>query len=85
MAEFLRDQCDTCNADIVWAISAAKGVRQPIDFEPSATGTVRLTERPGQPPLATVIRNPADRFGKVLRLAHHATCPQAAQWRGRRR
>jgi hypothetical protein len=87
MAEFLRDYCSSakCGAAIIWAISATTGSPQPIDFAPSADGTVKLTERPGEAPLATVIRNPADRFGKQLRLAHHASCPDAARWRGGKR
>lgn len=76
MAEHRVTQCPSCGADVIWAISARNGTRQPIDAEPSAAGSIRLTARPDQPPLAEVITNAARRFGLKLRVAHHATCPK---------
>lgn len=76
-------ECDSCHARIIWATSAKTLAAMPIDADPRTDGTIRLTERPGLPPLATVLSVEA-RFGvRRLYVSHFASCPQAASWRRR--
>jgi hypothetical protein len=90
----LAEQCDSCHAWIDWAVSAAPPVegerpkRNPIDHgsagEPAGNLEVWRDEHG-----VLVYRylkkgeEPAD--GHKRGISHFATCPQAGQWRGRRR
>jgi hypothetical protein len=72
-----------CDAPIIWAITAARKM-MPVDAEPTPDGNVELsTEWPVHAlPAATVYAQPplgADAL--TLRLPHHATCPDAAEWK----
>lgn len=81
MAEFIRDQCESCQAPIIWAVTAAAR-RMPVDYTPADGGNIAL--RPGpQAPIAAVL-SVAAQFGRTdLRTSHFATCPHAALWRKR--
>lgn len=80
------EHCRSCQAPIIWATSAATGRAMPVDAEPFEGGNVELTEHPD--PTASMVRAivhaqpPLD--APPLRMAHHATCPQADTWRKRR-
>lgn len=83
MAEFVRDECESCHAPVIWTVTA-NAKRMPVDFEPSSTGDVAL--RPGSPaPIATVL-SVTKQFGRTdLRTSHFSSCPDAKSWRKRGR
>ena len=80
----VRTTCRSCGARIVWVVSS-RGKPMPIDAEPSANGNLFLSHPivPGQ----SVARVVTGRTREALRacgeafISHHATCPQARQWR----
>ncbi len=84
MAEFVRDKCGSCQAEIIWAVTT-RGKDMPVNADPAPGGNVALDYRPGQDPLARVLTT-TQQFGRNnLRLSHFATCPQAPRWRKRGR
>lgn len=75
--------CRSCGAEIVWA-ETVRGKRQPIDPLPVEKGKIVLREREGKAPLAIVVDvDPLPGMSEPKHLAHHATCPDAEQWRRR--
>ena len=76
-------RCTSCNANIIWATTAATGKAMPVDVEPHPGGNVLLTERVGRSPLAEVVAPGQDSLiaGEPLRRSHFVTCPQADQHR----
>lgn len=79
--------CNSCHAPIFWASTTAKGKPMPLDLEPHDNGNVEVIE--GQHgPLATVLGplevQLARGVGSDLFMPHHATCPDAADWKGPR-
>lgn len=63
--------CKSCPAAVFWA-ETERGRRMLVDADPVYTGSLRITQRPGMPPLAVVV--PAHkRFGVKLN-----TCSNAA-------
>lgn len=55
----------------------------PVEPDPTPAGNVRLVRDRGR--LVAEVVPPARRTpGEQLHLAHHATCPAAAQWRRQR-
>lgn len=80
--------CRSCNADVFFVPSAATGRRMILDAEPILNGNVEIADG-----LAYVLREGplADARAKMLRgtgkvyTSHHATCPQAADWRKSKR
>lgn len=72
----MRSQCNSCQADIIWTISSA-GKRAPIDYLPTAEGTIAVEKRDLELPHSRVVEQRL-RFGrKDLRTSHFATCPNA--------
>lgn len=82
-----RATCRSCDAPILWALTAA-GNRIPIDYHPNPAGNVRLelvrsahtshTEATVLGPLEQAI---ATNDGTELYMPHHATCPHGDTWR----
>jgi len=75
-----------CGAKILWAVTV-NGKAQPLDAETSEKGNIGIDESQN-PPVARVIpkaqlEDLRLEFGENLRLyvAHHATCPKAAEFR----
>ena len=73
--------CRSCGAEIVWAVTAT-GKRMPVDAATHPDGNVQLDRDH-----ATVL-GPLDRLfaadqGADLHMPHHATCPDANDWRNR--
>ncbi len=69
--------CRTCQADVVWAVTAA-GKRMPVDAEPVPEGNVALVELDGGQVHATVLaEGEALLTDEPLYLSHFVTCPDA--------
>lgn len=77
--------CRSCGAAVLWAVTV-HGNAMPLNASPDPTGNVVLTGRKirtkagGQMPECHVygylFDDDDDRY-----MPHHATCPQAEQWR----
>lgn len=80
MSTYRAVPCRSCERWVIWAFSEA-GNRMPVDAKPSPKGTVDLVPRPGSKTPTAVVVPPEQRSRKVLRTAHHATCPQGDTWR----
>lgn len=68
-------KCDSCNAAIIWAYTAA-GKRMPLDAAVSEHGTIMLDGKG----VASVV----DLFNKAAGdryVSHFATCPNASKHR----
>jgi len=80
-------RCVSCDAEIIWTVTATSGRRMPIDVDPQADGNVALvrSQIAGEPPTAIVLGGAhlerARRYGPVLYRSHFASCPHAARWR----
>ncbi|MEJ7724323.1 MAG: hypothetical protein WKF64_08465 [Ilumatobacteraceae bacterium] len=74
--------CRSCAAAIVWAVTD-NGKRIPLDAHPTPAGSVRLHDT--VPPRAVVVGATIDLFDPTddgtRYMPHHATCPQADEWR----
>lgn len=79
-------RCRSCGALIVFA-RTTKGTLMPLDAEPTADGNVTLEHTGPGLPLAQV-HGAASLFeghtDGVRYMPHHATCPQADEWRAHR-
>jgi hypothetical protein len=80
--------CRSCHARVIFA-EAVTGRRMILDADPSPEGNVRLT-RDESGGLHARVLPPAEvaharQQNVSLWLSHHATCPQGARWRRRRR
>lgn len=81
MSDWIRDECDSCHAPIIWA-TTTNAKKMPVDYEPSEQGNIAL-QPGGLGPLAIVL-SVAKQFGrKGLRTSHFVTCPDAKTWRSR--
>lgn len=86
-------KCRSCLAPIRWAPTAKAGAPMPLDYEPTVKGNVRLEPtavRNGRQEVKAVVLGPielelARAAGEELYMPHHATCPDAAEWKGARR
>jgi hypothetical protein len=81
------DACRSCKAPVRWAVGP-NGNLMILDADPSARGNVRLeTVAAGehQIPRAVIVPKASrDEYAGQLYLVHHATCPDADQWRKNR-
>ena len=80
--------CKSCDAEIIWAVSAATGKPAPIDAAPSDGGNIHLREAPGTETGDKVIvytmmtKEAASQYqGGDAHRSHFATCPDAASHR----
>lgn len=84
--------CRSCQAEIIWAVTKT-GARMPLDAapvpgEPRQHGVFMLARRLDDDPLAWPVAV-TERDGEFARLklalyvSHFATCPHAAQHRGK--
>jgi hypothetical protein len=89
-------RCRSCGAEILWAqildehgqrIRREDGRRfkaMPVDWAPAPGGNVIVYDRPGEGFVCRVLKHGEQpRPGERGRWAHHATCPQGSDWRGR--
>lgn len=79
-------RCRSCGAEIIWALTV-NGIPMPVDASPTADGNCVLTPAPGGRVTVEVL-GPLDLAlagddHPPLRMAHHATCPDADTWRRR--
>jgi hypothetical protein len=79
-------ECRSCGAEVIFVRSAATGRRMILDVEPTQGGNVALDDA-GQAAyvLSGSVLERAQDTQEPLYTSHFATCPQANQWRGRRR
>ena len=73
-------RCRSCGAEVRWAHTTF-GKLMPLDAEPDPNGNVELVGK-GQQQLAIVHAQPT-MDGGLRYMPHHATCPDAEQWRRR--
>jgi len=83
---YVKDECDACQAAIIWARNEKTLKMMPIDYEPvdvnRGGGTIILTLQPGVWPSAKVVTNPAKLFGvRIVYRSHFDTCPHAHRYR----
>jgi len=71
--------CETCGAAIVWCLTK-NDKRQPVDVDPVANGNIKIMEEPDGT-LRSIVVKPGSEPN--LRISHHATCPDAKQWKGK--
>lgn len=78
-------ECEACKAHMLWALTPS-GAKQPIDYRPSENGNVLLLQPSGLGELLAIVLtgdtlNRARARGMDLRLPHHASCPNADEFR----
>jgi hypothetical protein len=66
--------CSSCGAEIEW-VKTEYGKNQPLDPEPSLLGNVEVRDD-----VAYYVRD-AEREGRMLRISHFASCPNAKRHR----
>ncbi len=82
MTDYVRAECSSCLAGIIWATTSAKNRPMPVDFDPHPDGNIRL--RMGvRGPIADVVPAGQDELlaAEPLRHSHFTTCPEAAAHR----
>lgn len=70
-----KDRCRSCGAPIEWAEVVASGKRMPFDRE------LVVVRTEGNPITGRVIEH----VDTSISASHFATCPDAQDWRGRKR
>ncbi len=85
--------CKSCDAEIIWAVSAATGRPAPIDAAPSDGGNIHLREAPRTSVTGTETGDKVIVYTLMTKLAasqyqgadahrsHFATCPFAGSHR----
>ena len=80
--------CRSCQAPVVWAITAKTGSKIPLDPHTSPSGTIAVigTSHVTGQPLAHVFTQADLALARAhgtpaLFTSHFATCPQADAWR----
>lgn len=75
--------CRSCRASIEFVRTPA-GRAMPLDTEPTGDGNVQVRDDVAHVlgPLEVAALTDGERA--ELRMPHHATCPQAGDWKGRR-
>lgn len=84
-------RCDSCGAEIFFAINTTTSRRMPIDAQPNPNGNVTIDGDPRSVTdrldlAATVLAGfdleLARTAGDELYMPHFATCPDADEWKG---
>lgn len=81
-------KCKSCGAEIVWT-ETTRGRRMPVDAEPSERGNVLVAGLKPEPMPKAYVYGSLEALqlrdqGVELHAAHHATCPNADDWRTER-
>lgn len=82
-------RCRSCQAEILWVRTTNTGNLMPVDAEPNPDGNVEVQPEPevrgvgGAVYSGTVHAQPPMLATGSIHMPHHATCPQADQWRHR--
>jgi hypothetical protein len=84
-----RSTCEWCHAPIVWG-TTSKDARMPLDVNPDSEGGNILLLADGTTLRAAVLGRFVTKTvwkeqGHRLRTRHALTCPQAEEWRHKRR
>lgn len=82
--------CRSCKAQVFFAVNQTTGRRLIVDAEPDGDrGNVSVKDLGDGSHICRVLTNDeaadARQAGEDLYLDHHATCPEAANWRSRSR
>jgi arginine repressor len=77
--------CRSCGAEVIFVPSAKTGKPMILDAKPEKR--VVLVRSNDQQVIYRATPGSADPAARVIDtyIDHHATCPQAAEWKGRRR
>lgn len=82
-------RCDSCGAEIFFAVNTTTGSRMPIDPEPRADGNVIIVGNPrsitDRLSLTAEVLGPLEALahaGEELYVSHFVTCPDAESWKG---
>lgn len=79
-----RGTCGSCGAPVLFVRTAARGVWQPLDAEPSLEGNIELVLDEELNVRVAVVRRPGEGTPDTARyLAHFVTCPDARKYRRR--
>lgn len=84
-------RCDSCGAEIFFAVNSTTGRRMPIDAYPLDDGNVVVHGDPqsvaGRLELSATVLGPLEAHGHdgELYKSHFATCPDADAWKGQTR
>lgn len=77
--------CRRCEAPIIWAITAGKGKRMPVDVDPVEAETWRrglfTLDGSEDPPTAHYVRQDDFDAGEEHFASHFATCDHADEFR----
>ena len=72
--------CSACGVEIRWALTV-KNKRMPLDATENPEGNVILNEQGRAEVLGPLERSIAVAEGQPLYMPHHATCPNADEFR----
>lgn len=72
--------CRSCRAPVFFVRSAATGRNMILNAEPDPAGNILIAEDLLGHPVAHVLGSSGDGGGDLY-LDHHATCPNAEEWR----
>lgn len=77
-------RCRSCSAPIVWARTSS-GRKIPLDAEPNPDGNVTLDDADPLPRATVHNRDQVSLLADEPEwwMPHHATCPNADEWRHR--
>ncbi len=86
----MSDHCRSCGAEVVFVRSAKSGKRMILDAKAEkrvVLGSAITTLEPDDGIVVGAQHPDAALIARVVRtyVDHHATCPAAAEWKGRRR
>ncbi len=86
----MSDQCRSCGASVLFVPSAKSGKPMILDAKPEkrvVLGSAITTLEPDDGIVVGAQHPDAALIARVVRtyVDHHATCPAAAEWKGRRR
>jgi hypothetical protein len=81
VSDYVRAECRSCLAAIIWATTSAKNRPMPVDYLPHPDGTIRLRMGVRGPIADVVATGQGDMLAEPLRHSHFTTCPEADKHR----
>lgn len=77
------EHCRSCKAPVIWCRLQPIGAVTPIDAEPCEHGNIALSMVKGEV-IGRVLKK-GEEYPHPRRTSHFATCPQAKQWRTKKK